>query len=53
MKTALVVDVVINHAAPIVCMNVPMSDTKSAINKLRNSATRSGRHGESAADVSR
>src|SRR5579872_6450597 len=33
----------INHAAPTLCMKVPMSETRSAISRLRNVGTRSGR----------
>src|SRR6516162_5857513 len=33
----------INHAAPTFCMNVPTSEARSAISRLRNVGTRSGR----------
>ena len=34
----------ISHAAPTLCMNVPMSETTSAMSKLRKIGVRSGRH---------
>ena len=34
----------INHAAPTLCMNVPISEITSAISKFRKTAIRSGRH---------
>ena len=34
----------ISHAAPTLCMNVPMSDTRSAMNTWRKRGTRRGRH---------
>src|SRR5438270_7466429 len=40
---------VISHPAPTSCIQVPMLETMVAIHKLRNSAVRSGLHGESAA----
>src|SRR5258705_3254764 len=33
-----------SHAAPTVCMNVPISDMTSAIRRLRKTGVRSGRH---------
>src|ERR1700722_9917939 len=33
----------ISHAAPTLCMNVPMSDTMSAISRLRKAGARNGR----------
>jgi hypothetical protein len=33
-----------SHAAPTVCMNVPISDMTSAISRFRKSGVRSGRH---------
>ena len=36
---------VIAHAAPTVCMVVPMFDTSAASHRLRNTVTRSGDHG--------
>src|ERR1700733_2240229 len=44
MYVVLLVSVVINHAAPTVCMNVPISEAKSAISKLRNKGIRRGCH---------
>ena len=41
----LVVSDIISHAAPTLCINVPMSETKSAIRRLRNIGMRSGRQG--------
>ena len=35
----------INQAAPTLCMKVPMSESTSAMRRLRNVATRSGDHG--------
>src|SRR5581483_11243005 len=32
----------INHAAPTLCMNVPTSETRSAISRLRNVGSRRG-----------
>ena len=34
-----------SHAAPTVCMNVPISDMTSASSRLRKSGVRNGRHG--------
>src|SRR6266849_588048 len=34
----------INHAAPTLCMNVPISEMTSASNRLRKTANRNGRH---------
>jgi hypothetical protein len=45
MKRELLVSVVINHAAPTVCMKAPISETRSAISRLRKSGMRRGRHG--------
>jgi hypothetical protein len=44
MCIGLLLSEVISHAAPTLCMNVPISETKSAMSRFRKSPTRSGRH---------
>src|SRR6266478_8599442 len=41
----LLVSEVMSHAAPTLCINVPMSDAKSAIRRFRKMRMRSGRQG--------
>ncbi len=46
IMTGEVVSVVISHAAPMFCIQVPRFDTTEAIHRARNTGLRSGPHGE-------